>query len=577
MPGSPSVRERYDFLVVGSGVAGLSFALKAAEHGTVCVVTKKESAESNTNYAQGGIAAVMHEGDDVESHVRDTLVAGAGLCDEDVVRMVVTEGPARVRELMALGAQFDRDPDGALHLGREGGHSANRIVHAADMTGREVERALLAAVRRHARITMHEYHFAVNLLTEHHLGVDVRGREGRLRCYGAYVLDTKLGVVKTILARATLLAAGGAGQVYLHTTNPPVATGDGIAMAYRARAAVANMEFVQFHPTSLYLPGADFGGRAFLITEAVRGDGGILRNLGGERFMPAYDARAELAPRDIVARAIDDQMKRRGEEHVWLDISHRPPEEITRHFPNIHETLLRYGIDMTRAPIPVVPAAHYTCGGVLVDRDARTSIAGLFACGEVTCSGLHGANRLASNSLLEALVYADRALAPARAHAAEVTFEERIPDWDETGTENAQEWVLLSHNRDELRRLMSGYVGIVRSELRLARAARRIALLADETEEFYQRTRLSAELCELRNLVAIAHLIVTCAQQRRESRGLHTMADYPETREAYRANTVYSFTADLPSFRSARAAERRQVAIPEAPGEAAPARPARIA
>ena len=531
------MRERFDYLVIGSGVAGLSFALKAARHGTVCVVTKKESAESNTNYAQGGIAAVMHEGDDTEAHVQDTLVAGAGLCDEDVVRMVIEEGPDRVRDLIDLGAQFDRNPDGELHLGREGGHSAHRIVHAADMTGREIERALLTAVRREPNIEMREHHFAVNLLTEHNLGEAVDPEA--LHCYGAYVLDAQTGVVGTVLARATLLAAGGAGQVYLHTTNPPVATGDGIAMAYRARATVANMEFIQFHPTSLYLPSADFGGRAFLITEAVRGDGGLLRNLGGERFMPAYDDREALAPRDIVARAIDDQMKRRGEEHVWLDISHKESQAILAHFPNIHETLLGYGIDMTAEPIPVVPAAHYTCGGVVVDRDARTSIAGLFACGEVTCSGLHGANRLASNSLLEALVYADRAVGPATTHAGRVDYEERVPDWDESNTENAGEWVLISHNRQELRRVMQSYVGIVRSQHRLERAARRVDLIYQETEEFYQRTKLSADLCELRNLAAIAHLVIGCAQRRTESRGLHFMADFPEPDPAQRHDTVY--------------------------------------
>ena len=536
--------ERFDFLVIGSGVAGLSFALKAAAHGTVAIVTKKASAEANTNYAQGGIAAVMDPADDVEAHVRDTLVAGAGLCDERIVRIVVTEGPQRVRELIALGAKFDREADGDLHLGREGGHSANRIVHTADMTGREVERALLRAVRRHPNVRLYEYHFAVNLLTEHHLGVDVRALppEG-LHCFGAYVLDEREGRVETILAKSTLLAAGGAGQVYLHTTNPPVATGDGIAMAYRARAAIANMEFIQFHPTALYLPGADFGGRAFLITEAVRGDGGFLLNRAGERFMHAYDARAELAPRDIVARAIDDQMKKRGEEHVWLDISHKPKEEILAHFPNIHETLLKYGIDMTQGPIPVVPAAHYTCGGVVVDEHARTSIAGLVACGEVTCTGLHGANRLASNSLLEALVFAERAVEPAIAYAAGADWNGAIPEWDESNTENPQEWVLISHNRQELRRVMGDYVGIVRSMLRLERAARRIDLLYRETEDFYQRTKLSAGLCELRNLVVVAHLIVASARRRRESRGLHYMTDFPETDPAQAHDTVFEHAA----------------------------------
>jgi L-aspartate oxidase len=532
------MRSTYDFLVIGSGVAGLSFALRAAEHGNVAVITKKESAESNTNYAQGGIAAVMDPGDSVEDHVRDTLIAGAGLCDEGVVRMVVTEGPDRIRELMEWGAQFDRGEDGQLHLGREGGHSADRIVHAADMTGRGVERALLAAVRQNPRITLHEHHFAVNLLTEHHLGARNLTAGDDLHCYGAYVLDEASGAVETFLARVTLLAAGGAGQAYLHTTNPPVATGDGIAMAYRARATVANMEFVQFHPTSLYLPGADFGGRAFLITEAVRGDGGLLRNLGGERFMPGYDEREELAPRDIVARAIDDQMKRRGEPHVWLDISHRPPEAVLAHFPNIQETLRQHGIDMTRDPIPVVPAAHYTCGGVVVDEQGRTSISGLFACGEVTSSGLHGANRLASNSLLEALVYSHNALEPAVAYASGAEHEDRIPDWDETGTENPREWILVSANRRELRTVMQDYVGIVRSSLRLERAARRIDLIHRETEEFYQRTRLTSALCELRNLAAVAHLIVTCARRRQESRGLHYMLDFPESDPAQVHDTI---------------------------------------
>ena len=532
------MRERYDFLVIGSGVAGLSFALRAAEHGTVGVVTKKESAESNTNYAQGGIAAVMDPTDDVEAHVQDTLVAGAGLCHPDVVRMVVTEGPGRVRDLMDLGAQFDRDPDGDLHLGREGGHSADRIVHATDMTGREVERALLAAVRRSDNITVLEYHFAVNLLTQHHLGDDLEVGDD-IVCYGAYVLDAVSGVVKTVLAKSTLLAAGGAGQVYQHTTNPEVATGDGIAMAYRARAVVANMEFVQFHPTSLYLPGADFGGRSFLITEAVRGDGGLLTNQAGERFMPSYDEREELAPRDVVARAIDDQLKKRGEDHVWLDISHKPADAVLKHFPNIQETLLGHGIDMTRDPIPVVPAAHYTCGGVVVDRQAQTSITGLFACGEVTCSGLHGANRLASNSLLEALVYAANAVEPAVEYAATSRWNDAIPDWDESNTERPREWVLVQHNRDELRRVMQGYVGIVRSEFRLERAARRIDLIYRETEEFYQRTKLSPELCELRNLAAIAHLVVSCAQRRHESRGLHYMADFPEPDPAQLHDTLF--------------------------------------
>ena len=535
--------DRCDFLVIGSGVAGLAFALRVAEHGTVVVVTKKASAESNTNYAQGGIAAVMDPDDSVEDHIDDTLVSGAGLCDPDIVRLVATEGPARVNELMALGARFDRNTDGNLHLGREGGHSAHRIVHAADTTGREIEKTLLAAVRAHANIRLLEYHFAVDLLTEHHLGLDVVvvGLD-HLHCYGAYVLEEETGRVETVLAKATLLAAGGAGQVYLHTTNPSVATGDGVAMAYRAKARIANMEFIQFHPTSLFGSETLFGGRSFLITEAVRGEGGILLNGAGDRFMPDYDARAELAPRDIVARAIDDQMKRRGEDHMWLDASHLPVADLMRHFPHIAETLdERFGIDMTEEPIPVVPAAHYLCGGVVTDAEARTSIRGLFACGEVTMSGLHGANRLASNSLLEALVFSARAVAPAVAYAAGRQHEADVPAWDASGTENAPEWVLVQHNRQEIRRVMSDYVGIVRSTLRLDRAQRRVRLLYEETEDFYARTSVSSGLCELRNLIAVAHLIVVSASERNESRGLHFMTDFPEPEPAFAYPTFFDY------------------------------------
>lgn len=531
--------ERFDFLVIGSGVAGLTFALKVAKHGTVAVVTKKASAESNTNYAQGGIAAVMDPDDNIEDHVRDTIIAGAGLCNEDIVRIVVSEGPQRVRALMELGATFDREGDGDLHLGREGGHSANRIVHAADMTGREVESTLLTAVRSNSNIQMFEYHFVVDLLTEHHLGQDV-SETAEINCFGAYVLDEEAQRVDTILAKTTLLAAGGAGQVYEHTTNPSVATGDGIAMAYRAKANIANMEFIQFHPTSLYLPGVDFGGRSFLITEAVRGDGGVLRNIAGDRFMQAYDDRLELAPRDVVARAIDDQMKRYGDPHVWLDISHKSSDAVVGHFPNIYRTLRDHGIDMTAEPIPVVPAAHYTCGGVLVDEMARSSINGLFACGEVTCSGLHGANRLASNSLLEALVFANRAVEPAVQHSSTTAWTERIPEWDESGTKNPREWVLVQHNRGEVRRVMSNYVGIVRSKHRLNRAQRRVEMLYEETEGFYSRTRVSSGLCELRNLIAVAHLIVASATRRTESRGLHYMADYPELDPGQNRDTVFA-------------------------------------
>lgn len=529
---------RFDFLVLGSGVAGLTFALKVADLGSVAIVTKKKSAESNTNWAQGGVAAVVDPDDTTEAHVQDTLVAGAGLCDEAIVRIVVTEGPERVRELIDLGARFSRDPDGDLSLGREGGHSANRIVHAADATGAEIERALLTAVRTNPNIHVFEHHFALELLTEHHLGQTVTRLRPDITCFGAYVLDTETDEVETYLARHVLLATGGSGQVYLHTTNPSVATGDGLAMAYRAKARVSNMEFVQFHPTSLYHPGGEDGGAAFLITEAVRGDGGRLFNLGGERFMPSYDAREELAPRDIVARAIDDQLKKRGESHVLLDISHKPAAEITHHFPNIHEKLLSIGIDMTKEPIPVVPAAHYQCGGVVTDANACTSIAGLYAAGEVTMTGLHGANRLASNSLVEAMVFSHRAALDVAAKPRAWTPEhDRIPDWDASGTTRPEEWVLVEANREELRRVMWNYVGIVRSDLRLARALRRTELLHREVEDFYKRTRVSMGLGELRNLVTTAYLIIRSAMMRHESRGLHYTLDHPETRDEERRPT----------------------------------------
>lgn len=533
------MEHRFDFLVIGSGVAGLSYALHVADHGTVAIVTKKESAESSTNYAQGGIAAVVGPADTLAAHVEDTLVAGAGLCDDAVVALVVVEGPRRLRELMDFGAQFTREPGGALHLGREGGHSAHRIVHAADATGKEVERALLAAVRAHPNVQLFEYHFAVDLITEHHLGQAVTRMRPDVHCYGAYVLDEHSGRIEALRARATLLASGGSGQVYLHTTNPAVATGDGVAMAYRAKARVANMEFVQFHPTSLYDPETSHTGRpAFLITEAVRGEGGLLFNQAGERFMPQYDPRAELAPRDVVARAIDDQLKQRGQEYVLLDISHRPAEAVRTHFPTIYERCLQRGLDITRAPIPVVPAAHYQCGGVATDVEGRTTLRGLFAAGEVAYTGLHGANRLASNSLLEALVFSHRAARAARAYVAEKAALPAIPAWDDSGTERPQEWVLVSHNRAELRRVMSDYVGIVRSNHRLERAARRTHLLFEETEDFYRRTRLSSGLCELRNLITVAYLIIRSARMRRESRGLHYTLDYPAPNEQERRPTL---------------------------------------
>lgn len=518
---------RTDFLVIGSGVAGLSFALKAAQTGKVLVITKSRRDESNTKYAQGGIAGVFGDRDSFEKHVQDTLIAGDGLCREAVVRMVVEEGPDRIRELMETGARFDRREDGTLMLGKEGGHSENRILHARDATGFEIERALVEAVSSHPNITVSENHFAIDLITQHHLGMYVnRGTPG-VQCYGVYALDIAANAVIKVLARVTVLASGGAGNVYFSTTNPAVATGDGIAMTYRAMGRVANMEFMQFHPTSLYDPA---GARpAFLITEALRGKGAVLRSFWDRKaFMEKYDPRKDLAPRDIVARAIDSEMKTSGSMHVWLDATHLPAEEIRKEFPTIYEKCLSRGIDITRDMIPVVPAQHYTCGGVWVDVNGHTSIERLYACGEVTCSGLHGANRLASNSLLEGIVYAHRIWLEVKDRFAAVDFSAEVPGWDDAGVTKADEWVLIAHNLREVQHLMSNYVGIVRSDLRLERAMRRLNLIYEETEAFYRRTRVSPELCELRNIITCAYLVVKCAMIRRESRGLHFTTDYPE-------------------------------------------------
>lgn len=523
----------YDFLVIGSGSAGLSFAIRAASYGTVGIITKKDRAESNTNYAQGGIASVIDSADSFEAHIEDTLVAGAGLCDEDAVRQIVTEGPDVVRELIRMGAEFTAR-EGRLDLGREGGHSRNRIVHAADMTGREIERVLLQQVASHPNITILEHVFAMELITEHHLGEEVNRYRTDIHCFGAYVLNTNTGAVERILAKATLLATGGAGQVYEHTTNPEIATGDGIAMAYRAKARIANMEFIQFHPTALHMPGSE----PFLITEAVRGHGAILRNAAGEAFMERYDPRKELAPRDIVARAIDDQLKKRGDDCVYLDLRHLDADEVRGTFPNIHLECLSHGIYMTESLIPVVPAAHYICGGVVTDLQGRTSIHGLFAAGEVACTGVHGANRLASNSLLEALVFAKYAVDAAREYSQTSVLPAGIPEWDDSGTVNTDEWVLISHNKRELQQLMWNYVGIVRSNLRLERAFRRTRLLYEETEDFYQRTKVSVPLCQLRNLIGVAYLVIKSAMTRNESRGLHYTTDHPETLETERRDTL---------------------------------------
>ncbi|RMF70022.1 MAG: L-aspartate oxidase [Calditrichaeota bacterium] len=519
-----------DFLVIGSGIAGLSFALKAANFGTVAVVTKKEKAESNTNYAQGGIAAVVSKEDSFELHIQDTLRAGAGLCHRKAVEVLVREGPQRVEELVRWGAQFTRkrnDHRETYDLGREGGHSVNRILHAKDLTGREIERALLRAVLENPKISIFENHMAVDLLTEHQLGPDQERKAERIHCWGAYVLDVETGEIQVFLAKAILLATGGCGQVYRNTTNPRIAVGDGIAMAYRAGAMLANLEFIQFHPTALFHPEGD----SFLISEAVRGFGGILRTKDGRAFMEKYHPMKDLAPRDIVARAIDAELKKSGEDHVYLDVTHLDAQEVIDHFPNIYQKCLSLKLDITKEPIPVVPAAHYMCGGVVTDLEARTSILGLFACGEVACTGVHGANRLASNSLLEAVVFSHRAVQSCKRYIeslSDFAFP-KIPAWSESDTYNHDEWVLIAHDREEVRSLMSDYVGIVRSDLRLQRALRRILLIANEVEDFYKRTRVTEGLLELRNLVAVAQLITRCAMYRKESRGLHYTTDYPET------------------------------------------------
>lgn len=515
----------YDFLVIGSGSAGLTFALHVADHGSVGIITKKDKAESNTNYAQGGIASVLDQHDSFESHIEDTLIAGAGLCKRTAVETIVRDGPSVINELMEMGARFTKK-NGRIDLGREGGHSAHRIVHAADMTGREIEKVLLEKAASHPNITMLEHHFAIDLITEHHLGQHVTKYDNDIHCYGVYALNAIEDKVEVLTARTTMLATGGVGRVYLHTTNPEIATGDGIAMAYRAKARVANMEFIQFHPTSLAVPDAD----SFLISEAVRGYGAILRNHSGERFMERYHPMGELAPRDIVARAIDSEMKKHGVENVYLDVTHFEKKNLKKHFPNIFEICLKHGYDLSKQWAPVVPAAHYNCGGVITDLDGRTTIHGLFAAGEVACTGVHGANRLASNSLLEALVFSKRASVRAIEYISKVKPSiPKIPDWNDSGTVDTEEMVLISHNRRELQQLMSDYVGIVRSNLRLQRAFKRTHLLYEEVEAFYNKNRVSVPLCQLRNMITVAYLIIRSALLRKESRGLHYTTDYPHT------------------------------------------------
>jgi L-aspartate oxidase len=519
-----------DYLVIGSGVAGLSFALEAAAHGDVTVVTKRSADESNTKYAQGGIAAVLSTADTFEAHIADTLQAGAGLCHERVVELCVRDAPARVQMLRDIGARFDKsdgkDGHADLDLHLEGGHSARRVAHAADMTGREVERALLDAVAKHGNVRILEDHCAVDLITLAKYG-------GPEVCAGAYVLDEESGQVVTVLARATVLASGGAGKVYVYTTNPDVASGDGVAMAFRAGAEIADMEFYQFHPTCLYHSQA----KNFLITEAMRGEGAVLRLPDGTPFMKAHDPRAELAPRDVVARAIDFEMKKTGAEHVLLDITDKKPDFVRERFPGIYQECMRWGLDITRQPIPVVPAAHYMCGGITTNLDGRTTIPGLWAIGECASTGLHGANRLASNSLLEGLVFAHRA-ADAVATIDRTKPWPDVPEWEVGSATPSAEAVIITQNWEELRRLMWNYVGIVRSDTRLRRAARRIALLQEEIAEYYWKYFITRDLLELRNIATVAQLIVECASSRRESRGLHSTIDYPESDAKFARDTV---------------------------------------
>jgi L-aspartate oxidase len=521
-----------DFLVIGSGIAGLTYALKTAKafpDKKITVITKTQADETNTKYAQGGIAGVWdEEKDSYDKHIDDTLIAGDGLCNEHIVEIVVKEGPERIKEIIAYGARFDKDEKGEYSLGKEGGHSENRILHHKDVTGREMERALLDELKATPNIELVNHCFVVDIITQHHLGYLVTKSTLDITCYGVYVLNLHNNQIEKILAKITLLATGGCGQAYRTTTNPRIATGDGIAMVYRAKGKIENMEFIQFHPTALYEPGVS---PSFLITEAVRGDGAILRNKNGEAFMERYDPRKDLAPRDIVARAIDNEMKRAGTEHVYLDCRHMEQEKFIHHFPNIYEKCLSMGVDVMQHMIPVAPAAHYSCGGIKTDEWGRTSVKHLYACGECASTGLHGANRLASNSLLEAMVFGHRCFLDSTKEVNHISFEERIPDWNATGTTEPGEMILITQSQKELQQIMSDYVGIVRTDIRLERAMKRLDLLFTETEALYRSTKVSPQLCELRNLITVGYLIVKGAEFRKESRGLHYNMDHLQKSE----------------------------------------------
>ena len=517
--------QRYDFLVIGSGIAGMSFALKVAKQGRVAIVAKNSLEEANTFYAQGGIASVTNPWDNFEKHISDTLDAGGGLCDARVVEKVVREAPAQIKELISWGVDFDKDEMGNFDLHREGGHSEFRILHHKDSTGAEIQVSLIDTIRNHPNIEVYDHHFAIEILTQHHLGQVVTRHTPGIECYGAYILDQDTNEIDTFLSRVTMMATGGIGSVYQTTTNPLVATGDGIAMVARAKGEIKGMEFVQFHPTALYHPGAR---PSFLITEAMRGYGGILKTLDGKEFMQKYDARGSLAPRDIVARAIDTEMKERGDDHVFLDVTHKQPGETRAHFPGINEKCLSFGIDITKEMIPVAPAAHYLCGGISVNLDGATSIGRLYANGECACTGLHGANRLASNSLIEAVVFADAAASHSLPLFQQYPFREDIPAWNAEGTTSPEEMVLITQSYKEVGQLMSAYVGIVRSDLRLRRAMDRLNILYRETEDFFHRSEVSRDICELRNIIKVGYMVIKQAMARKESRGLHFTVDYPD-------------------------------------------------
>jgi L-aspartate oxidase len=520
-----------DVLIIGSGIAGLFAALKISEYADVVLITKKNKSESNTNYAQGGIASVIDPNDSFEKHVKDTLIAGAGLCDKIAVESMVKEGPDRINDLIEIGTKFTKKGK-MFDLAREGGHSMSRILHAKDLTGKEIERALIQAVEEKKNIKIYENAIAIDLLTEHNIPTNNTSLIQNENCWGAFALDSTKNEVLKITAKATVLATGGLGQVYLHTTNPLIATGDGFAMAYRAGVKIANMEFIQFHPTSFYTNeiSNEPDSHSFLISEAARGFGGLLRTMDGQLFMKNYDPRLELAPRDIVARAIDNELKKRGDDFVYLDLTHKNSQEIIDHFPNIYSTCLKRGLDMTKNYIPVVPAAHYACGGIKVDLNGRSSLKGLYACGEVTMTGVHGANRLASNSLLEALVYAYRCAESIKTFLRNENFTlPDLLDWDDSGVLTHDEKVLITHSINEVKQTMWVYVGIVRSDLRLERASSRIHNIFTETEALYKKTSVFQEILELRNLVTCSHIIIKSAKMRKESRGLHYTIDYPNT------------------------------------------------